>query len=303
MYFDLPKSIKGDVKFFTNPSTVTNVQWSTYQVPSWANFINILCIGGGAGSGGGFTRTAGTAGGGGGTGGSSAVTRVTVPAMFLPSTLFIQVGAGGKGVASGGGTAGSGVLSYVSIAPNITATNVLAVSGNAAPVGGGTGTAAAVGALGAAGTVATIANMPLAGMGHFDVVAGVAGVAGGAVAGGNGTQNGIPTSSCITTAGTAGAGTTSADFAGGQWIAITDSFLSQNRPATPAAGSNNGSGGFPMWKPMFFWAGTGGSSSNTGVGGNGGNGSFGCSGGGGGAGTTGGRGGDGGDGIVIITAM
>lgn len=299
----LPRSTKGKTEYFTMSSTVTNVQWQTYQVPSWANYINMVVIGGGGGGGGGFTGAAASARGGGGSGGSSAVTRVTVPAMFLPRTLFIQVGAGGQGVGSGGGTAGSGVLSYVAIAPNTTASNVIAVSGAAAAVGGGTGTAAAVGAAGTAGTIATIAAMPLAGMGHYDLIAGQVGVAGGAVAGAVGTAQSIPVTSVITTGGTGGAGTTSADFAGGLWTAITSSYLSEIRPATPAAGSNDGSGGFAVWKPLFFFGGTGGSSSNTGVGGAGGNGAYGCGGGGGGGGTTGGRGGDGGNGIVIITAI
>lgn len=296
----LPNGTKNDVQIFNLPSTVTNTQWHQYTIPSWATMLNIICIGGGGGGGGGFTRAAGSAGGGGGSGGSSALTRVTIPTMYLPNNLYIQVGAGGQGVTSG--TGGSGILSYVSIAPNTTASNVIAVSGNAGAVGGGTGTGAAVGAAGTAGTIATIANMPLSGLGHFDLIAGQVGVTGGAVAGGNGTAQSIPVTSVLTSGGTGGAGTTSADFAGGAWTAITNSLLSEMRPATPAAGSNDGSGGFMSWRPLFSFGGTGGSSSNTGIGGNGGNGAYGSGGGGGGAGTTGGRGGDGGSGLVIITA-
>jgi len=300
--FDLPTPYgDADIQIFNYPSTVTNTQWHTWIKPRGKAMMNIICIGGGGGGGGGFTAAAAAARGGGGSGGSSAVTRVTIPLHLVPDKLFVQVGQGGKGVGSGGGTAGSGVLSYVAIAPNTTASNVIAVSGNAATVGGGTGTGAAVGAAGTAGTIATIANCPLAGLGHFDFIAGQIGVAGGAVAGGNGTAQTIPVTSVITTGGTGGGGTTSADFAGGAWTAITSSWLSEQRPATPAAGSNNGSGGFPIWKPLFFFGGTGGSASNAGVGGNGGNGSYGSGGGGGGGGTTGGRGGDGGSGIVIIT--
>jgi hypothetical protein len=144
--------------------------------------------------------------------------------------------------------------------------------------------------------------MPLAGLGHFDLIAGQAGQAGGVVAGGAGVNTTIATTSVITMGGASGAGTTSADFAGGGITAITDSFLSQIRPIAPAAGSNNGAGGFMNWKPLFSFAGLGGSSSNTGVGGLGGNGGPGSGGGGGGAGTTGGRGGDGGAGLVIIVS-
>jgi len=298
----LPTSYGGaDVQIFKRPSTVTNTQWLTWIKPRGKSMINIICIGGGGGGGGGFTRAAAAAGGGGGSGGSSSMSRVTAPLHLIPDMLYIQVGAGGAGVGSGGGTAGSGILSYVTIYPNTSASNTIAISGNATAAGGGTGTGAAVGALGAAGTIPLIASMPLAGLGHFDLIAGQAGVAGGAVAGGNGTAQIIPTTSILCTGGSGGAGTTSADFAGGAWTAITNSWLSEQRPATPAAGSVNGGGGFEIWKPMFFFGGTGGSSSNAGAGGAGGNGSFGCGGGGGGAGTTGGRGGDGGSGIVIIT--
>jgi hypothetical protein len=290
-----------NIQIFNTPSSVTNVQWNTWTKPRGKSMMNIICIGGGGGGGGGFTRAATISGGGGGSGGSSAVTRVTIPLYFVPDTLYVQVGAGGQGVGSGGGAAGSGVLSYVSIYPDTTASNIIAVSGNAGAGGASTGTNSAVGGAGAAGTAATIANMPLAGLGHFDLIIGQIGVSGGLQTGGNGTSQSIPTSSIITTGGTGGAGTTSADFTGGGWVAISNSWLSQQRPATPSAGSNAGSGGFALWKPLFFFGGTGGSSSNTGVGGAGGNGSYGSGGGGGGAGTTGGRGGDGGSGIVIIT--
>ncbi len=284
-------------------STVANNQWQTYNVPSWATYLNIICIGGGGGGGGGFSGAAGTARGGGGSGGSSAVTRVTVPALLVPRTLYVQVGAGGAGVSSGSG--GSGVHSYVCVAPNLTPDiNVLARSGGATvPSGGGTGTISAAGTAGVAGTAASLAQNALSGMGHFDAIAGQAGVLGGAHTGANGVAQSIPATSLITTSGTGGAGTTSADFAGGAWNATAGALISDYRPATPAAGSNDGSGGFALWRPLFFFGGTGGSASNTGVGGNGGNGSFGCGGGGGGAGTTGGRGGNGGNGIVIITAI
>lgn len=295
-----------DVQIFTAPSTATQVQWHNWIKPRGKTMFSIFCLGGGGGGGGGFSAAAAAARGGGGSGGSSGLTRVTGMLSLLPDRLYVQVGAGGQGVGSGGGTAGSGVLSYVSIGIStatpgtVQATNVLAVSGAAAAAGGGTGTGAAVGALGAAGTIATIAAMPVAHMFHFDLIAGTAGVAGGAVAGANGTAQGIPTATPFWGA-TGGAGTTSADFAGGAFTATADSFFSERRPATPAAGSNNGSAGYTIWKPFYSYGGGGGSSSNTGVGGAGGNGGFGAGGGGGGGGTTGGRGGDGGSGLVIIT--
>ena len=121
------------------------------------------------------------------------------------------------------------------------------------------------------------------------------------MAGAIGPPTSIATTSILTQGGAGGAGTTSADFAGGIITAITSSYLSEIRPQGAAAGSNNGSGGFLHRAPFFSFAGLGGSSSNAGVGGLGGNGGRGSGGGGGGAGTTGGRGGDGGGGIVIMT--
>ena len=248
-----------DVQIFTTASTVTNTQWQVWHKPRGKTMLSVLCIGGGGGGGCGFTAAAGNARGGGGSGGGSSSSRVVVPLFLLPDTLYIQVGAGGQGVGSGGGTAGSGILSYVAIAPNTTASNVLAISGAAGAVGGGTGTGAAVGAAGTAGTIPVIGSMPLAGLGTFALIAGQIGVAGGAVAGAVGTAQTIPTTSILCTGGSGGAGTTSADFAGGLWTAITSSYLSEQRPATPAAGSNNGSGGFTLWEPFFIFGGTGGS--------------------------------------------
>lgn len=298
----LPWPTRADVQAFNRPSTVTDTQWMTWQKPRGAAMLHILCIGGGGGGGGGFTGIAGSARGGGGSGGSAGVTRVTIPAFLLPDSLYIQVGAGGQGVGSGGGTAGSGVLSYVAVAPSTTIANVVALSGAAGAGGGGTGTAAAAGAAGAAGTVAVIGSMPLCGSGQFAFIAGQIGVIGGAVAGANGTAIDIPTTSVLCQAGSSGAGTTSANFAGGAFTASGAAYLSEQRPAAPAAGSNNGSGGPQIWEPFFSFGGGGGSSANAGVGGTGGNGAYGAGGGGGGGGTTGGRGGNGGSGLVIIIA-
>jgi hypothetical protein len=300
----LPTATSGsDVQIFTAASTSTSfLDWKTWLKPRGKTMAHILCIGGGGGGGGGFTGAASSARGGGGGGGSSGVCRVTIPLFLLPDMLFVAVGAGGQGVGSGGGTAGSGVLSFVSVAPSfggITA-NCIAKSGSVASVGGTTGTAGAVGTGGAASTIAAIGDIALVGAGLVTFVAGQAGVNGGAVAGGNGTAITIPVTSTLCQAGSGGGGTTSADFAGGACTSIANSWLSEQRPATPAAGSFNGSGGLQLWKPFFSFGGLGGGASNAGIGGGGGPGAYGAGGGGGGGGTTGGRGGDGGSGLVMI---
>lgn len=301
--YHLPSDTLADVQRFNRPSTVTNIEWLTWQRPRGVAMAHIMCIGGGAGGGGGFDGT-GVGAGGGGSGGSSGVTRVTLPAVFLPQVLYIQVGAGGVGASGSGVTGGSGVLSYVAIAPDTTAINVVAISGAAGAVGGSPGTGAAGGAGGAAGTIAVIGSMPLAGPGHFDVIAGQAGVGGGDDSGANGVAVTFPSSSVPCQAGSGGAGAQSANFAGGACTAITNSYLSEQRPATPGTGSFDGSGGPQLWQPFFSFGGLGGSSNSAGLGGHGGNGSYGGGGGGGGGGenSTGGRGGSGGSGLVVVVA-
>lgn len=293
--------VYGDIQQFTRPCTVTNTQWETWRKPRGVSMAHILCISGGAGGGGGFTDT-GTDGGGGGSGGSSGVTRITVPIFLLPPVLYIQVGAGGTGAAAGG-TGGSGVLSYVAIAPNTTASNIIAISGAAAPVGGSPGTVSAGGAGGAAGSIAVIGSMPLAGLGLFNMIAGQDGVIGGDDLGANGTAITIPGTSALCQAGSGGAGAAGTSFAGGECTAIAGVWLSEQRPATPAAGVFNGSGGPQIWQPFFSFGGLGGSTAGRlSLGGHAGCGGYGAGGGGGGFGSTGGRGGDGGGGIIIVTS-
>lgn len=291
-----------DIQSFTAPQTVTHTQWVTWRKPRGVSMCQIICIGGGGGGGGGFSTVSGSNRGGGAGGGSSSIATVVMPLYAVPDDMYVQVGAGGIGVGSGGGVAGSGLLSYVSVAPStvVTPTNVLAVSGTVEAAGGTTGTGGASGVGGAAGTVATIALMPLAGRGQVSFFAGQQGAAGGNRSGGIGLPSALPTTGCPTMGGTGGAGTNSADFAGGIITPIAESLLSQWAAAGAPAGSFSGSGGFLLPKPFFSYCGLGGGAAFAGIGGNGGDGGPGSGGGGGGAGTTGGQGGDGGAGIVII---
>jgi len=303
--FGRPGKYVADVQMFTRPCTVTNLQWETYRVPRGASMLNIFCVGSGGGGGGGFTGASNTTRGGGGGGGSAAASRLILPCALLPDRLYIQVAAGGQGTDSGGGTAGSGVLSYVAIFPNTTATNVVCISGAAGPTGGATGTGAAGGGAGNAGSVAVITDMVFGGMGQFFALQGQAGAAGGTPTGAVGTSTTIAATGILTQGGAGGAGINTpaqVSFAGGGCTAVANTYVSEQRPATPAAGSNPGSGGYAIWKPFFSFAGCGGSSADGGVGGAGGNGGPGSGGCGGGGGTTGGRGGDGGSGLVVIMA-
>lgn len=286
---------------FTAPATVTNNQWHTWIKPRGKSMVNIICIGGGAGGGGGFTGATTTARGGGGGGGSSGGSRFVGSLALLPDVLYAQVGAGGIGVGSGGGAAGSGVFSYVTIAPNVTASNALLISGNAAPVGGGTGTGAAAGAAGTAGTLATAPNCALSGLGMFFAIGGQLGIIGAAASNTAGGAQVIPVTGCLTMGGGSGAGVSTVGQVGGAITAISGSYFSEMAPSAAAIGAD-GCGGIMLFKGLFSYCGMGGGSADNAVGGNGGNGGPGSGGGGGGGGTTGGRGGDGGNGLVIFVS-
>ena len=294
---------KSNTQIFNTPSGAVNSIWYTWTKPRGVSMLNILCIGGGGGGAGGLTRASGAQGTGGGGGGSSGVTSVLIPAIFVPDVLYIRVGDGGAGGGPGSPSTagGNGVHSYVAIAPNSTATNVIAISGGAAAVGGFAASSGSGGAGGTACTIATIATMPLAGLGQYQLIAGQVGTAGGLDAAG--TAIAIPVTSCLCQAGPGGAGHIDADTAGATFTAIAGSWLSEQLPSAPVAGSTgHGSGGNQIMKPFFSLGGGGGACSNASTGANGGNGKYGSGGGGGGSGTTGGRGGDGGSGIVAITA-
>ena len=299
--FFLPtKTGDSDVQIFTIPSTVTNTQWHTWQKPRGKTMAFMLCVGGGGGGGGGFAGAAASARGGGGGGAGSGVGRLTIPVMFLPDILYIQVGAGGLGnPGTTSGAAGSGILSWISVYPSVTVNNILLNSSAAAPTGGGTGTATAAGAVSVGGTIPVITAAPLAGLGQYMGVAGQAGTIGGTITGPGGNLT-LPTTSLHCLGGTGGGGITGTAQAGGAVTAVAATLVSEVRPAQAAAGIA-GSGGYPVPGMRFVFGGMGGGSVDATPGMSGGNGIYGSGGGGGGGGTTpGGRGGDGGEGYVVI---
>lgn len=297
--FYLPQVYNSKVQIFNRPSTSTDNQWITWAKPRGVTMAQMIVIGGGGGGGGGATSNSS---GGGGGGGGSGVTSVTVPTLFLPDTLYIQVGAGGAGGAAT--TVGNnGVLSLVSVAPDDNLSNLIAISGTIVAASGGAGTTAG-GPAGAASTIAVIGSMPLCGMGQFSLIAGQAGTLGGKNDGTAAGALAIPVTSTISMGGGGGGGCDgSAANAGGTMTAIAGAYLSEQRPSSAAAISgHDGSGGLQFWKPFWNFGGLGGAGHFTQTAGKGGNGAYGSGGGGGGCGvTSGGRGGDGGNGIVIMT--
>lgn len=271
-----PNRDSGRFLFF--PTGVAQI----FEIPENARELLIDIVGPGGNGGAGFTAAAAAARGGGGSGATGGVTRIEVPTCLLPRLIYVNPSL-------------ISTASYVGLqAANVSTTNIgLANAGGA----GGTGTGSAGGAPGTSAAISTLAAAIGSWLGLHEFSAGLAGIIGGAqtgVVGGNVTWGALGISP-----GSSGAGTTSADFKGGD---ITGAGLVPTIIGG-AAGSFDGSSGF--WRPdlLIGTGGLGGGSSNTSVGGRGGNGAPGCGGGGGGGGTTGGLGGTGGPGFVHILAM
>lgn len=301
-FFNLPSGTLGDVQTF-RMATSSATDFQVWNAPRGISTVCIIAIGPGGNGGNGHVGAASTAGGGGG-GGSGAVSIVTIPASFLPSTLFVRAGLGGSGLAS-----------RVCIAPAIVDNNhvVYAFAGQA---GGNSGSGVA-GSAGTAAAATVIAGCPLAGLGVFNFLAGQVGIAGGAAVAGLPLT--LPITGLFVTGGTGGGGlgnAASTGFAGGSFTvagafpAHTGGIPSGSQTVAPGNGSNGFNGVFRGLQ--YNYGGTGGASSGgaaTGAGlrgGAGGAGGIGCGGGGGGGALTGsvqGLGGKGGDGMVVIIAF
>ena len=303
-----PESLKKNsfvTVFKTGAQTSSSVEAISWIKPYGKTMLDITLISGGHGGGGGFSGASTTQRGGGGGGGSSNIVKVQIPLFMLPDELYITVGIGGAGGAAGAnGTQGK--PSYVTLSASVSnnQNNCIASPLSAGAYGGsqgfaGTGTGG--GAAGNGAIVASASDSSLSNRGVWNALAGQSGVAGGA--GGGVTQQTFPATGIVVMGGCAGAGTAaSTSEAGGGITAISNVYISENRPLPLAAGSVSGSGGYSLFNGMFSYPGLGGSSSNAGIGGDGGDGGFGSGGGGGGGGTTGGKGGNGGSGLVTMIA-
>jgi len=291
-------------KFLPLGATGTSSPWQTWQAEPDETMAYFVVIGGGGSGAGGFTGAAGAIRGGGGGGGAAGQTRALIPLMTLPKTLYIQPGQGGAGVAaSTNGNAGN--LSYVSVAPNVTAANIVIQSG-AARASNTVATAGTVAAAGAGGTAETISTVLLCMQGQWGILqflAGKVGAAAGAVTGAVGLANTLFTTGC-SNGGAGGASTSAAngEFAGG---AQTGAGIYPTMVGGTSGGNpGHGSGGYGiMFDQIVPYGGAGGAAGGAAlsVAGNGADGGFpGGGGGGGGGGVTGGNGGKGGDGTIII---
>lgn len=302
-----------NLQYFEGMSSGTLTEWKTWVKPRGVNWVYVIGVG--AGGGGGGTRNSVTAGGGGG-GGSGAQSILLIPSMFVPDTLYIQVG---NGSAGGGNTTGgsNGIPTYVCIEPDITITpNMTLLLANAGG-GGGPGTASA-GTTGAAGAVTNIANMCLAGRGRYNFFAGQAGGLGGTTGapGNPGASITPPATGLMVTGGAGGGGggttgggaggniATIAGMLGTDFFSLPTSIAAGASVATPAGTS---AAGFSAKNFLFNFGGGGGGGASTTAGGTSSGGSSGAPGcGGGGTGgcnttnTTISPGGNGGPGFVYI---
>lgn len=298
------KSDQNTFVFYANASG----SFQTWNVPEHAAFLHFTVIGSGGGGGGGCGGAAAASGRSGGAGGAAGgLVSVSIPAVLLPKTLYLQVGIGGTpgtgstNQAINGQAGNPGTLSYVCLYPEINVGAVLIQSSNTAPGGGAGGFGSS--APGTAVTLSDTANLKWLGIVGNTVAQTVAP---------NSNTTTTPTSvtyAGLLTGGGAG-GTKPAGAAGTVGAGITMTNINSYITTTIAGGSGSsvgaggeGSCGFFSWKPFISTGGAGGGGTSfNALGGTGGKGAYGCGGGGGGAANgTGGTGGNGGDGLIIIT--
>ena len=298
-----------DVQYFTGPSTATLTQWQTWRKPRGVK--NIYMIGVGGGSSGAVGANDATAVAGGGGGGSGGQTTVWLPAMFVPDTLYVQCGAGGRQpdtLVSGAAQVG-GVPTYVALEPSTTLTpNMTVLLANGGVAGAVTG-----------GVVATLTGMPSAGRGVSNFFVGQSGTAGGAAGSSVGGTLSFPVTGLMVMGGTGGGGGGSPTGGTGGTISaptgspINNFFLapalSGGTGASGATPATNGTDGRILINFIMNYGGLGGGGASDTAGGNagaGGNGAPGSGGGGSGGSTnlvgvsTLARPGNGGNGFVLI---
>ena len=283
--------------FYAQQNASSAIGWFSWMKPAGCSWIYIFMIGAGGGGGRPANGALTTAAGG---GGSGSVMRSLIPATLLPDIIYIRPGFGGLGSTNANGNGATGVASYISIAPNTTAQNVILFT-----TAGVFGSAVTTG--GAGGNASTGGNFVFGNVGLFTAIAGQTGGAGAAAANTNGSDvtfgaSGIPI--------TSGAGGGNGTGSGGGIVGA--GFM----PSISGGTSNNAGGngfrqgqtiapGFKLF-PLLFSGGAGGGGSNLQTAGAGGRGAWGCGGGGGGgasgAGTSG-NGGNGGDALILIGAF
>ena len=205
---------------YTGPiGTNTSSSIFYWVKPRGITMVHITAIGAGGGGAAVNTSGTGTAASGGSGGGSGAVTRLTIPAIFLTDSLEITVAGGGSGAAAGGSGGANAGNTFVDCArgQDVEGTRVIQANGGN---GGNVGAAGAGSTGGAAGGIGQQTNAVYQALGSWVSVAGQIGGAGvSAAAGSSVTVNG---NSTINSGGAAGGGKSAAaaNFNGGDITGI-----------------------------------------------------------------------------------
>ena len=293
--------------FYALQSGTLDNDWQIWNKPAGVGMVNFTMIGSGGAGGKGSGGTSGFASGGGGCGG---ITRLLVPAVFLPDVLYVRPGKGTP-TQTASGTGFNSSTSYIAITPvnpsvSGTASNIiLSMAGAASGTGGNGGTS------GGAGAVATGTNDAIGlGLGIWESIGGFQGSAGATAVNTSGANNSPSNNLLPLTSGAGGGiGTGNGGFITSLALWPTISGGVGTTGGTGTAGFRSGyKFGISLGAidPIAFSGGTGGGGHSTGQAGDGGPGAYGCGGGGGGnttgAGGLAGNGGAGGDGVVIITS-
>lgn len=316
-----------------NGNTFTYNEFSyTWTKPKGSRLTYFWVVGGGGGGGGGV----GTNGGGGGGGGSGGVSKLIIPSILLPDTLYVSPGLGGSGgqgqLNNSPTTAARGYPSYVSTAKlnnaslggtnlsiPVNATLIMANNGNYGEMGNGVSKSPG----GAGATALNVSAMPLIRLGIYQIEGGASGGDGGFTPSAASSVNFLD-SNGFTTGGAGGGSTNTGVATSGASISLGTGYPPLSGGVTGVTLGGHGSHGLNanvilqnlnldslnLWTCLTFTGGAGGggvigTGTGTSYGGNGGNGGFGCGGGGGGSSASatnkyGGNGGNGGPGFVMI---
>lgn len=293
-----------DVQWFFGDAVTAGTSWKTWNKPRGKSMLSIVLVGAGGNGGTGVVGANSVSAGGAG-GQSGATTILAMPLAVVPDRLYLSL-SGRKP------TATANFASYISIAPNNTANNIIAFANGG--LHGGNAAAGVGGTVGTAAAIAAATNMPLGWMYAIQVLAAQVGTAGGAaIAAAN---LALPTTGAFVTGGTGGGGLPAAAAAGTNGGQLTGAgefptLLGGQGSATATVPADFGRAGFrPVATLGYFYGGTGSASTHgtaltTGlVQGRGGHGAPGCGGGGMGGAlltSTVGQVGFGGDAFAILT--
>lgn len=294
-------SFSEDIAIFQNS---INTAWN---IPSWARFITVTCIGAGGGGSGGESAALNTSAAAGAGGSSGCVTTAIFPTTLLPKTLYITTGIGGVGGAAAS-VGGIGSNTIVSLSSNNADNRYMLCHAS----GGGNGGIRVLTQRAPGGTSTNIFTTLI----YSSVAIGYTALNGstggtGGYLGGLGDNVYFLNSSYLTTSlvtgGAGGSGSSASGYNQGGSVISSGILSTVSGGGGPGSGGGaqaspftNGLNGNFSFRPLCGTGGSGGGG-NSDPGGNGGNGALGCGGGGGGAGTTGGSGGNGGNGLVTIT--